>query len=67
MRKLAWKVQFYSDWVMTLLSDWLDPHFPAEWVKGALVWGLVSSWVVIALFAYLNHHAQAIPESLTVA
>jgi PAS domain S-box-containing protein len=45
----------------TLLSavrDWLGPLFPVEWVKGALILGLVSSWVVIALFAYLNHQTR---------
>ena len=43
---------------MTTLNDWLGPQFPVEWVKGALVLGLVSSWVVIALFAYLNHRTR---------
>jgi PAS domain S-box-containing protein len=45
----------------TLLSavrDWLGPLFPVEWVKGALILGLVSSWVVIALFTYLNHQTR---------
>jgi PAS domain S-box-containing protein len=40
-----------------LWTDWFATPFPSEWVKGALVLGLVSSWVVIALFAYLNHRA----------
>ena len=44
--------------MMTTLNDWLGPQFPVEWVKGALVLGLVSSWVVIALFAYLNHRTR---------
>jgi PAS domain S-box-containing protein len=32
--------------------------FPVEWVKGALVLALVSSWAVIALFAYLNRRTR---------
>ncbi len=29
-------------------------YFPPEWAKAALVLALISIWVVIALFAYLN-------------
>src|SRR3989442_13029148 len=29
--------------------------FPSEWIKSALVLALISVWMVIALFAYLNH------------
>jgi PAS domain S-box-containing protein len=62
MQFLAWKVQIVTV-IMALSSlssfgDWLGPRFPAEWVKGALVLGLVSSWVVITLFAYLNHQTR---------
>ena len=31
---------------------------PSEWVKSALVLALISVWVVIALFAYLNCHTK---------
>jgi PAS domain S-box-containing protein len=44
--------------LMSTVRDWLGPAFPVEWVKGALILGLVSSWVVIALFSYLNHQTR---------
>jgi PAS domain S-box-containing protein len=34
------------------------PQFPGEWVKGALVLALVSSWAMVALFAYLNRRTR---------
>jgi len=42
---------------VTPVTDTLDRWallFPAEWVNAALVLALISIWVVIALFAYLN-------------
>jgi len=32
--------------------------FPAEWIKAALVVALLGVWVVIVLFAYLNHFTR---------
>ena len=43
---------------VTPVTDALDRWvllFPAEWVKAALVLALISIWVVIAFFFYLNH------------
>ena len=37
------------------ISDIYTFLFPPEWIKAALVLALISAWVVIALFAYLNH------------
>lgn len=62
MQFLARKVQITAAMMalstLSSFGDWLGPRFPAEWVKGALVLGLVSSWVVITLFAYLNHQTR---------
>jgi len=32
--------------------------FPVEWTRAALVLALMSAWVVIALFVYLNRHTR---------
>jgi PAS domain S-box-containing protein len=46
----------------------IDLFFPAEWVKAALVLALFTTWVVIGLFAYLNHYTKKAYFSLwTVA
>lgn len=40
------------------LREWWEQvsfSFPPEWIKAALVLALISTWVVVALFALLNH------------
>jgi uncharacterized membrane protein YhiD involved in acid resistance len=32
--------------------------FPVEWTRAALVLALMSTWVVIGLFIYLNRHTR---------
>jgi PAS domain S-box-containing protein len=41
-----------------IVNPGMNIGFPIEWVKGALILALISSWAVIALFAYLNHHTR---------
>ncbi len=54
---VAQKVHRLKYMMAAMLTDWLPASFPPEWVKGALVLGLISSWVVIALFVYLNRRS----------
>jgi len=51
-----------------LMVDLSGLLFPVEWTRAALVLALMSSWVVIALFVYLNRHTRKTYFSLwTVA
>lgn len=36
----------------------LDLYFPPEWLKAALVLALLSTWVLVGLYAYLNRYTQ---------
>lgn len=36
----------------------LDLYFPPEWLKAALVLALLSTWVVVGLYAYLNRYTR---------
>ncbi len=40
------------------LFDLLNLYFPPEWLKAALVLSIISTWVLVALFAYLNQYTQ---------
>ncbi len=40
------------------LNYFLDLYFPPEWLKAALVLTLMSTWVLVGLFAYLNRYTQ---------
>lgn len=42
----------------TGLETDLTTIFPPEWVKAALVLALISAWVLISLFYYLNRHTR---------
>jgi PAS domain S-box-containing protein len=39
-------------------------YFPPEWIKSALVLALVSVWMVIGLFTYMNYSARRLHLSL---
>jgi PAS domain S-box-containing protein len=36
----------------------LDLYFPPEWLKAALVLALLSTWVLVGLYAYLNRYTR---------
>lgn len=38
--------------------DLLNIYFPPEWLRAALVLSLISTWVLVGLFAYLNQYTQ---------
>jgi len=38
--------------------DLLNLYFPPEWLKAALVLSIISTWVLVGLFAYLNQYTQ---------
>jgi PAS domain S-box-containing protein len=40
------------------LSDQTLLSFPPEWIKSALVLALITVWMVIVLFTYMNHTAR---------
>src|SRR5713226_4326112 len=40
------------------LPDQSILFFPPEWIKSALVLALITVWMVIALFTYMNHSRQ---------
>lgn len=44
--------------VINRVGNFLDLYFPPEWLKPALVLALVSTWVLVGLFAYLNRYTR---------
>ncbi|HUK82861.1 MAG TPA: ATP-binding protein, partial [Verrucomicrobiae bacterium] len=40
------------------IAELLDQIFPDQWLKASLVLALFSTWVVISVFAYLNHYTK---------
>lgn len=40
------------------IHDLLNLYFPPEWLKAALALSLISTWVLVALFAYLNRYTR---------
>src|SRR5271154_3015481 len=50
------------------LLDQSDLFFPPEWIKSALVLALITVWMVIVLFTYMNYSSRRSHLSLwTVA
>ncbi len=47
-----------KEMTLSQITAAIDLFFPAEWVKAALVLALFTTWVVIGLFAYLNHYTK---------
>src|ERR1051326_7820195 len=43
---------------LEFIFDQLSIYFPPEWLKAALVLSIISTWVLVALFAYLNQYTQ---------
>lgn len=40
------------------MIDQFSVYFPPEWLKATLVLSIISTWVLVALFAYLNQYTQ---------
>ena len=46
--------------MMIKALNWISPdqsilRFPPEWIKSALVLALITVWMVIVLFTYMNY------------
>ncbi len=43
---------------MEHVNYFLDLYFPPEWLKAALILSLLSTWVLVGLYAYLNRYTR---------
>jgi hypothetical protein len=44
--------------IFNRVNSLLDLYFPPEWLKAALVLALLSTWVVVGLYAYLDRYTR---------